>query len=317
MTTSLQYEERNTDDNGKGRYIGSCIRLDKKLRDDGAVSPSAKLIAAELISHSSKYACKRTYEDFYTIFGYARGTVSNGLKQLEPYIVRERQSTYKAAPDLNGKVLYDKIPDVVFGDLELKNGKTVHLTPSCIIQFGYVFSRCNNKKKGSNAMTTSTRILSELLGMAPSTIGKNFNLLLQTGLLVRDTGVNSRELSTYHVNFRALNKLVKKATAEPMTEAEIKQYYVDRQEINSRKADAAAERMRRDPEYSGMNRLWIQKQLQGFDDFELENKMRIRLKELGLEEAMKRPEYWIKCKRCSDTGVLPSGKRCTCYKRRQ
>lgn len=313
----MQYEERNTDDYGKGRYIGSCIRLDKKLRDDGAVSPSAKIIAAELISHSSKYSCKRTYEDFYNIFGYARGTVSNGLKQLESYIVRERQSTYKAAPDMNDDILYDKIPDVVFGSFELKDGKTIYLTPSCIIQFGYVFTRCNNKKKGSNALITSNRILSELLNMAPSTICKNMNLLLKIGLLVRDTGVNSRELSTYHVNFNALNRRVKKSKAEPMTEAEIKQYYADRREINSRKADMATERMRRDKTYSDLQRVWIQKQLQGIDDFELENKMQIRLKELGLEEAMKRPEYWIKCKRCSDTGVLPSGKRCTCYKRRQ
>ena len=314
---SLRYEERNIDEYGKGRYIGTCIRLDKSLRENGAISTSAKIIAAELISHSSKYSCKRTYDDFYNKFGYARGTVSSGLKQLKPYIIRERQSTYKSAVLENTEILYDKIPDVVFGSFEFKNGKTIYLTSSCLIQFGYVFTRCNNKKKGSNSFTTSTRVLSELLGMAASTVSKNFKLLIRLGLLVREPGINGRELSTYHVNFNELNRRVKKAAAEPQTEAEIKHYYEERQEINRHKADMAQERMKCDKTYSDLHNAWLQKLFKGIEDNELYNQMQIRLKVLGLDEGMKQPKFWTKCKKCWDTGVLPSGKRCTCYKRRQ
>lgn len=325
-----------------GRYNGSCLYLPRDVRDC-AISNTAKIIAANIFTKSKHGDVKQDYDKLQDQFRFSRMTISRGLNVLkDKFIKRLKRSTYhferKALSMQNDKVLYDAIPDVFFKDFNYK-GQTVRLTPAEIIVGGYLYTVLNNKKKGQNAYTTSLNVLSMILPFATSTISKALNKLKNLKIIEYldfEKGVNKNQLSTYHLNYKVLNKYaiinkeqnIKRQKRELWDDNRIEKFYAERQHLNQDKADTARRYAFQDKAYgSNYNKLTdlvleqIRQKSRGNDvtkiNVQIENLEKIcdqRLSELGITPEHFSPTYYAKCKRCKDTGwLIKNGKRCDCY----
>lgn len=318
-----------------GRYNGSCLYLPRDVRDC-AISNTAKLFAAKIFTRTYYGNTRQTYKDFNEFFGYSRTTISRAIISLKgTFIERRQQSTYsfkrENLANKKGKLLYDSIPEVFFGSFDNK-GQSIFLTPAEKIIAGHMFTVLNNRKKGQNSYTTSLSTLSEILSYSVSTISRALNRLKQLKILICydfEKGVNKNQLSTYHLNYKVLNKyaMKKRQRRQAWTSDQIDQYYHERLEINEYKADREKQRALSDDQYSAaenkIRELAFKQgiaEAHGSDVYELDLQIKElkklqaqRLEALGIDEKKFSPGYWCKCKTCNDTGQKPNGYKCSCY----
>ncbi len=297
---------------------------------------SAALIAGEVFSYSSSGAdgarsTFRTYKKFNDKLGVSYATISRGLKRLKSDGVIERISQSEYRSKLPSTRQFIRMLYWVNGSEFDINGKKRKLTPSEKAVFGYIYTMCDNGKRGGNKLRASNKDIASVLGLHKDTVSRCVAVLARLGLIIKDRPEEDRfgvRKSTYHINNRLLSSRSRGHQRDPESDTIARaDWYAERRQ----RAEAIADRNRKkatsDSEYkrvmSEITRAAIEEgraedggDKQKIDNCaahreKLERQRIIILNRLGLKPEDLEAHYH--CTKCNDTGFDQRGRLCDCY----
>lgn len=317
------------------------------------LSPAARALAGRVfgVSKSDKTpdaALWTSYDQIQEELGVCRATVASSvssLKELEliEENARVREGTsYKFVAKTARR--YDIVPlflytaDVTIGGIERR------LTKSQVLILGHFMTEVKRPKNNGKYECSIARLAREL-NYSETTIKTAIKVLLKARLIYRaaeDKGVNGSKLTTYHVNrelysyerFRKA-KVKKEPKAREIsaldTAAEIESYYQKRKQIMIERANDYTQKAyetapvlkKIDFDLQQMELEIARADLAGdtqklsilaLKGQRLQSERLATLQRFGIDPNRMKKDFYARCKKCLDSGKLPGGKGCSCYK---
>ena len=299
---------------------------------------------------AEKY-CRLSYHQAKDKLSVTTPTVNAALHVLKEQgeieiVMRDKNGTgYKCVGNYDGKK-YDVAPEYLYTAKFMIDGEMRLLKPSERRVLIHILTLAEYKKNGG-AAEGSARIFARTLNLSEKTVREAIRVLLRNGLMYRheeDKGINKYKLSKYRTNKKLYEyKKSQKKRAEKGQEQQLpahvqaanmraarERYYALQQEQNRQRAEKYINRAMENTRYAQID-AEIRKMQPSLAFAELKNQelfltLEKKEKALRIERAailaqMKiRPE-WLKaehfcaCKACKDTGTLPNGRMCDCYKK--
>ena len=331
------------------RTYGDYAPRSVKVRRFSASSIS---VGAEILSFTDKekdMTCSRTYSGFAADLGISESSVHRGLKELTAagVIKRRSQSEYIAAEEPQDGSTYlrlEKWTANIIVKVKKKKGGNEYiserpLTLSERLVFALIFTRCDNKKKGTNKYTASYRDMGAILGLSERTVSNAVNVLIYNGLITRSAkGVTRKYKNIFNVNNKLLtrNRDTEAADADDdggeekaqtQTKPSRERWYAERKQAAEERAERNERKARSDNRFKAADtelRTLASKEAFAEVRGNLTELTRIQTKRRELEaeriKALRRlnltpkdlePQYH--CTICSDTGYTPQGRLCGCY----
>lgn len=293
--------------------------------------------------------CKMGYQKICELLNISRSTAVRAIKQAEAAgeISRVRNKTYT---EYHMKELmnddFERVEFCLYW-LEFEiNGVKRKLTKSEIDVYSELYTKITDKKNKVKAYYGSAKSLSAILKMCTNTVIKSLRALMKAGLVYRQKALSGHEKSRYTINMDFVRKLERnrrrkareKEKDAPKSEreqivaaldanAERERYYSRLRAAAERIADDNRRRAFRDTEYkiidgklSEAQREAAKAEAFGAGNLpelqasirELKARKIALLAGMGMSESNLQPQY--RCKKCSDTGFMPSGRACDCYR---
>lgn len=285
--------------------------------------------------------CRRTYKKLREELGFSYSTISAGLKGN--FIKRDGRAYLSVDADAKR---YYRVELFFFTDkFKIKHEGVRKLTPAEILIYAYFYTYCRNDKKQNKTKSASIPQIAWELNISKRTTWNAIRTLLRAGLIFRaeeEKGVNGYKYSTYHLNWKLLNRRkrrAKKAEDKPQPEntpeaasdqrADRERWYAERHakviaavEKNVLRAEKCEAYMRANTALNTTEREIARAEVYNLPGLqELKNKrkglrmQRIKaLLSVGLTESDLSPQW--QCAQCSDTGWRADGRACDCYFKR-
>lgn len=296
--------------------------------------------------------CHRTYKSFEERTSNSRATVGRALHtgKAQELISIDKVKGYVFNLDkINDDEFLRVLDWVIKEEFKVRKNERRRLIKSEVSIFSYIFTHCDNHKKGDKSCVVSISELAEKLGLSERTVQRRRWTLIRAGLIYypsKDKGVNAYKKSRYTLNYELIKAHEKKAKAEqktdtpapsfapepeqqsPETFQEIEQDYKDKRVRAEQIAESNLIRAREyerfklaDDTYKYMSISAAfapyrnPEQAAEFEKRAARAKAErlIALRDIGLTEKDIEPQY--ECNLCNDTGQLTNGARCRCYPR--
>lgn len=333
----------------EGNYIKIPYELLGALRGNGRRFTSGmRLIGAMIHSYSDEQStCNHKYNTFCASMNLSYGTVAYGLLGLQEanYIEKKGRSSYISK--LQSKYFLRMPLFFLTETFSIKGEFPRELTLSEALVLALFYTRCKNDKKADKTFTTSASDIKNILNLSVRSARRAINTLLRAGLIYRaadEKGLNGYKKSTYHLNDYLLRLRRGNGSTSPTSNpAESKwenpsvrsaNLRAERESYYARKRSAAIALAERNNDFARSDREYAQAEKQEYKaDREIakaelfggdiaalkrswqeaRNKRLYRLKKIGLTMEDLEPKF--ECSKCSDSGYLPSGVACDCYRK--
>ncbi|MBQ3220325.1 MAG: hypothetical protein IJB34_00005 [Clostridia bacterium] len=297
--------------------------------------------------------CRLTYKQVCDEFGFARATTATAFEQLRSGGKIQKQdrdaegTAYKYVEELAGRQ-YDNVPQALYTAEITVRGVQRRMTLSEIRVLARLMTECSyagngGGKYGGGIYEVSNKTLARKLNLSETTVKKAIRALMKARLVFRtakNKGKNRYKLSGYEVARELYDykkrqkskpavskKFVPEEVKEANARADREHYYSLLREKAERRAQSFVDRARRDDVYRDVEtRLNVMElelaKAEVYDPSKLpalqDKQKRLRLERVrALERLGIDPEQLVprwRCEKCSDTGFLPNGKACTCYR---
>lgn len=294
--------------------------------------------------------CRFGYSSFAEKFGLSRSTVARITRKLRCAgdISMQRMGGQKSVYTYQAKVpatshvrtelwLYSASFTIRGIERRLSNAEID------VYSLIYTHTRNDNRK----CFEGSVREIAGILNISEKTVERAIIALLAADLISRPTiGVNAHQKSVFLANMKRAKTERKRAKAEERAKeraqaqlpqhviaansrAERDKFYADLRTRCEAQADRYKERAKSDPRY-----IVVERQLgalnlklamaEVYNDVALptlqaeqralQDERAGILRRLGIEEWQFDPDSFAECKECHDTGFLPDGRYCSCYR---
>ncbi len=336
----------NSDKQSMGRFYRIPLSL---YKEDNTPSATAVLgIIYTFDKPEGDKCCRLSYEQVEKEIGITKPTIAKAFACLKSNnkiktVNRDKDGTsYKFIGDIYEKK-YDIVPQYLYTAEIYIEGKYRTLTNSEIRVLAHMMTASMNPKS-HGCCRGSARQFAVVLGLSEKTIRIAIRALMKAGLIYRpseDKGVNKHKLSVYHVNkslfdYKKYLKIAKKKEEKLSAEvqaanarAERERFYAQRQEEQRRRLDRYINKANENQGFrlanARLNRLEFEiAQAETYNPLLLpaiqaeqalmRSKRAESLQQLHMTESDLELKYF--CKKCKDTGFMPDGKGCDCYKKK-
>lgn len=325
-------------------------------KKNGRQPRTESIFAGEVYSMTRKQeSCTIGYARLMEKFNCSKSTISRAVKRAREKGVisvnrrggKTNEYTYTGNVEKRAHV---RTENFFYTEIFVINGIKRPMTNAEVDFFSLVYTDTNDKKKGkyegSNAKTA------EILNMSEKTVERATHALLSLGLIFRpEKGVNGHKGSVYVANMKWIRerqkslkkeekKTAQQAEKSPFVSKEVlaadartdrEKFYSERQDRAQRLADSFLKKANQEPRYPiiaaelrkmelalGKAEVYNPKELPALEERKrsLEAEKASILDRLGIEEWQLEAENHVICKKCSDTGFLPNGAGCDCYRLR-
>lgn len=302
------------------------------------------------MTRSEGQVCRFGYSSFAEKFGLSRSTVARITRKLRGAgdISMQRIGGQKSVYTYQAKVpatshvrtelwLYTAIFCIYGIERRLSNAE--------VDVYSLIYTHTRNEKVKS--YEGSIREIAGILNLSEKTVMRAIAALIAAGLIMRTmVGVNGYQKSVFVAKMKKAKTERKKAKKEERAKereqaqlpqhviaansrAEREKFYADLRTRCEAQADRYKERAKSDPRY-----IVVERQLgalnlklamaEVYNDVALptlqaeqralQDERAGILRRLGIEEWQFDPDSFAECKECHDTGFLPDGRYCSCYR---
>lgn len=330
------------------RFFNEKIQARRPRRSEIALA--GMIYTFSNIKEHPEARCNLSFKKFADKLGTSPATIARGISALKESGLVEQDkaryacASYKYAETVNDKA-YIRVDLFLYSTVfEIHGSEPRRLRRSEIDVFSLISSHCNNKKR-NGTFKGSMRSIAAILNMNEKTVRKAIDVLLHADLIYRtaeDKGLNKYVQSVYRINAKYVRKAQKaydqkerkqekplpKATIDANARAERQRYYDLIKDQEQARRDKLEALLMRDREYA-QAKIELRKieislakaDLAGNVDLlrtlnhrkiELLRVTNERMRACGVPKDALEIRYV--CKKCKDTGTLPDGRSCDCYR---